>query len=149
MVSAPNTGCGSLCVFRCFRTSYFLFFIWPVFCTDTFRGRFHQHFTSKFFLQKFFSKLFSITFWLRNFLAKGYRQKSARKCWWNWPLLSISSTLIARVFCTYVVLVAFSSYVLALGKNSYKKFSRLKLMKLNPVCIFVNLQAWAVNERTQ
>jgi hypothetical protein len=34
--------------------------------------------------------------------------------------VSISSTLNVRIFCTNVNLAAFSSYVLALAKNSYK-----------------------------
>jgi len=37
---------------------------------------------------------------------------------------------VKSVFRTNVVLAAFSSYVLALGKNSYGKFARLTLMKL-------------------
>jgi len=40
------------------------------------RGRFHQHFTCKFFKRKSFTQIFSITFWLHIFLAQGYRQKS-------------------------------------------------------------------------
>jgi len=35
--------------------------------------------------------------------------------------VSISSTFFARIFCTNVILAAFSSYVLALANNSYKK----------------------------
>ncbi len=35
-----------------------------------------------------------------------------------------------RIFCTNVVLAAFSSYVLALAKNSYEIRARKMLMKL-------------------
>jgi len=35
-----------------------------------------------------------------------------------------------RIFCTNVVLAAFSSYVLALSKNLNEKHARLTLMKL-------------------
>jgi hypothetical protein len=37
-----------------------------------------------------------------------------------------------RIFRMNVVLAAFSSYVLALAKNSYKKCARKMLMKLTP-----------------
>ncbi len=37
-----------------------------------------------------------------------------------------------RIFCTNVVSAAFSSYVLALSKNSYEKRVRKMLMKLTP-----------------
>ncbi len=44
--------------------------------------------------------------------------------------MSISSTFYVQIFCTNVVLAAFSSYVLALSKNLYEKHARLMLMKL-------------------
>ncbi len=44
--------------------------------------------------------------------------------------VSISSTFYVQIFRTNVVSAAFSSYVLALGRNSYKKIVRLTLMKL-------------------
>jgi len=44
--------------------------------------------------------------------------------------VSISSTFYAQIFHMKVVLAAFSSYVLALAKNSYKKHVRSMLMKL-------------------
>jgi len=37
-----------------------------------------------------------------------------------------------QIFRTNVVSAAFSSYVLALSKNSYEKFARFTLMKLTP-----------------
>jgi len=43
--------------------------------------------------------------------------------------VAISSTLYAHVFHTNVVLAAFSSYVLALLKNLYKKCARKMVMK--------------------
>jgi len=43
--------------------------------------------------------------------------------------VSISSTFYVQIFCADVVLAAFSSYVLALAKNSYKKCARIMLMK--------------------
>jgi len=43
---------------------------------------------------------------------------------------SISSTFYVQIFCTNFVLAAFSSYVLALAKNLYKKRARIMLMKL-------------------
>jgi len=39
------------------------------------KGRFHQHFIHSFFIRNCFAQLFSVTFWLCNFLAQGYRQK--------------------------------------------------------------------------
>ncbi len=42
---------------------------------------------------------------------------------------SISPTFFVRIFCTNVVLAAFSSYALALTKNSYEKCMGLTLMK--------------------
>jgi len=44
--------------------------------------------------------------------------------------VSISSTVFARFFVPKSFLAAFSSYVLALVKNLYKKRTRLMLMKL-------------------
>ncbi len=44
--------------------------------------------------------------------------------------MSISSTFYVQIFHTNVILAAFSSYVLALGRNSYAKFVSLTLMKL-------------------
>ena len=41
-------------------------------------------------------------------------------------------------------LVAFSSYILALEKNSYKKCARLKLMKLIPGVNFTNILCTAL-----
>jgi len=46
------------------------------------------------------------------------------------PQVSISSTFLRTNFCTNVVSAAFSCYVLALAKNSYKKRARKTLMKL-------------------
>ncbi len=45
-------------------------------------------------------------------------------------LVSISSTFYIQIFHSNVVLAAFSSYVLALSKNLYKKLALLTLMKL-------------------
>ena len=42
----------------------------------------------------------------------------------------ISSTFYVRIFRTNVVSAAFSSYILALVKNSYEKGARIMLMKL-------------------
>ncbi len=50
--------------------------------------------------------------------------------------VSISSTFYVQIFCTNVVLAAFSSYVLALSKNLYKKHACLMLMKLTAGSIF-------------
>jgi len=44
--------------------------------------------------------------------------------------VSISSMFYVQIFCTNVVLAAFSSYVLALGRNLYEKFVHKMLMKL-------------------
>ncbi len=46
--------------------------------------------------------------------------------------MSISSTFYAQIFRTNVILAAFSSYILALGRNLYEKFARKMLMKLTP-----------------
>jgi len=51
---------------------------------------------------------------------------------WKLDLGSISSTFYLQFFCTYIVLAPFSSYILALAKNSYEKFGRKTLMKLTP-----------------
>jgi len=45
-------------------------------------------------------------------------------------LVSISSTFYVRIFRTNIVSAAFSSYVLAMAKNSYKKCVHIMLMKL-------------------
>jgi len=37
-----------------------------------------------------------------------------------------------RILCTKLFLAAFSSYVLALAKNSYEKRARLTMVKLTP-----------------
>jgi hypothetical protein len=50
--------------------------------------------------------------------------------WTESDQVSISSTFYVQIFCTNVVLAAFSSYVLALAKNLYKKRARIMLMKL-------------------
>jgi len=39
-----------------------------------------------------------------------------------------------QIFCTNVVLAAFSSYILALAKNLYQKCARKMLMKLTSEC---------------
>jgi len=44
--------------------------------------------------------------------------------------VSISSMFYVQIFRTNAVLAAFSSYILALGRNLYEKFVRLTLMKL-------------------
>jgi len=59
------------------------------------KGLFHQHFKRKFFIQKGFTKLFSVTFWLHNFLLKGYWQKSACKM-----LMKLTITFYPNVLCT-------------------------------------------------
>jgi len=60
---------------------------------------------------------------------------SLRHVHW-WILLSISSTFYVQIFCTNIVRQLFSIYVLALGRNSYKKFARKTLMKLTTVVNF-------------
>ncbi len=45
----------------------------------------------------------------------------------------------AQIFCTNVILAAFSSYVLALAKNLYEKCTRKMLMKLTPPVNFINI----------
>jgi hypothetical protein len=47
--------------------------------------------------------------------------------------LSISSTFFAHFFVRKSFLTAFSIYVFALAKNSYKKCAHLTLMKLKAV----------------
>ncbi len=55
--------------------------------------------------------------------------------WSDIFLLSISSTFYVQIFRTNVILAAFSSYVLALSKNSYEKHVCLTLMKLTATVI--------------
>jgi len=50
----------------------------------------------------------------------------------NINLPSISSTLYVQIFRTNIVSAAFSSYVLALAKNSYEKCAQKMLVKLTP-----------------
>jgi len=45
-------------------------------------------------------------------------------------MVSISSTFYVQIFCTNMVLAAFSSYILALSKNLYEKCAGMTLMKL-------------------
>ena len=44
--------------------------------------------------------------------------------------VSMSSTFYVQIFRTNVILAAFSSYILALAKNLYKKGARKMLMKM-------------------
>ncbi len=53
--------------------------------------------------------------------------------------VSILSTFNSRIFRTNVILAAFSSYILALGRNSYEKFVRRMLMKLTAGVNFINI----------
>jgi len=53
-------------------------------------------------------------------------------------LVSISSTFCVWIFRTTIVSAAFSSYVLALSKNSYEKCVHMTLMKLTGVN-FINI----------
>ncbi len=53
--------------------------------------------------------------------------------------VSISSTFYVPIICTNIVSAAFSSYILALVKNLYKKWARIMLMKLTPGLNFINV----------
>ncbi len=57
------------------------------------RSQFHQHFTSAFFVQGALCSIALVTFGLYYLLA----QKLCVKCWWNWHLGSISSTLFVQL----------------------------------------------------
>jgi len=48
-----------------------------------------------------------------------------RKCVCVCEQVSISSTFFVLIFCTNVISAAFSSYILALSKNSYEKCARI------------------------
>ncbi len=54
-------------------------------------------------------------------------------------LVSISSTFYVQIFCTNVIPAAFSSYILALGRNLYKKCAHKMLMKSTPGVNFYNI----------
>jgi len=58
------------------------------------------------------------------------------------PIVVISSTFYVQIFCANVVLAAFSSYVLALAKNLYKKCGHITLLNLTTVVNLTNI-FWA------
>jgi len=81
-----------------------------------------------FFLQNYLTNV-------RKFQSNSIQSQSCmnlRLKWWKKLLfrVSIPSTFYLQIFCTKVILAAFSSYVLALLKNSYKKRAHITLMKL-------------------
>jgi len=57
----------------------------------------------------------------------------------SWLRVSISSTFYGRIFWTNVVSAVFSSYILALSKNMYKKRAHIMLMKLTTGVDFTNI----------
>jgi len=59
--------------------------------------------------------------------------------------LARPSTFYEQFFCTNVVSAAFSCYVLALGRNSYKKFVHLTLMKLTTVLLLFTVRSFVRN----
>jgi len=58
---------------------------------------------------------------------------------WREYQVSISSTFHVQMFHMNFVLAAFSSYLLALSKNLYKKHTRITLMKLTTRVNFINI----------
>jgi len=85
---------------------------------------------STFLYKSALSNFSLVTIWLCNFCRKNIGQMLLLKCWWNWFLVSISPMFYVRIIHTNVILAAFSSYILALSKNLYKKCARKTLMKL-------------------
>ena len=67
--------------------------------TKVFCSQFHQRFTSMFFVQNFGAKNYKALFWVWNFVAPKFCTKKAHaKRWWNWLLVSISSTFLRTNF---------------------------------------------------
>jgi hypothetical protein len=64
------------------------------------------------------------------FRATRWEAFNGKWCLANGAHVSISSTFYIQIFCTNIVLTAFTSYVLALSKNLYQKHTRMTLMKL-------------------
>ncbi len=81
-----------------------------------------------------YKSLFSTYVFALNELS--YEKRSHLKCWWNWHLLSISSTLNAQISSTKSL---FSRNVLALNELLYEKCPDKILMKLTPVVRRLNL----------
>ncbi len=65
------------------------------------------------------------------------RKKVGQKCWWNWPLPSISSTLNTQIFRTNVCFGSFFLVTCTMPKwRSYEKFLHLLLINWHLVSIF-------------
>ncbi len=90
--------------------------------------------------QNYYFRLFVSLTLLRSICTLG-------RCPWV-TQVSISSTFNVQIFCTNVVLAAFSSYFLTLAKNLYKKRARIMLTKLTTgatVLGFINLHSTVSN----
>ncbi len=106
--------------------SFFLF--------DKSYRQFHQHLTSSFCNNIFAAKKFKSKLWLDKSCPKHFHTKNLRvKCWWNWNLVSISSTLNVQIFCRFCSFYYVHVTREKLPKWSlYEKFVHLTLMKLTP-----------------
>jgi len=62
---------------------------------------FHQHFTCVFFIQNFGAKKLQSR---KKLLKDLWMKNEPITCWWNWHLLSISSTLNVQILCTNLFL---------------------------------------------
>ncbi len=68
----------------------------------------HQHFTSSFWDNILLPENYKVKVYVEWSLEKHFRTKKLLiKCWWNWHLWSISSTLYCHIFCTKVLRASF------------------------------------------
>jgi len=63
-------------------------------------SKFHQRYMCKFVIQMSFWQFFSSYMYVVKAAKNDICTKKARvKCWWNWPLYSISPTFYDQLFC--------------------------------------------------